>query len=98
MLAEIATVQDELDAQNDSEQGVEMFELRQAEFERESSVSHQPVDFHVEITEVSSIPQIDGSKEVELFHAHVDEHNHIFKAPAPELVAGPSGGSLFNGF
>ncbi|KAF3046019.1 hypothetical protein E8E12_010362 [Didymella heteroderae] len=98
VLAEIAAVQDELGAKNDIEQDVEIAEAAQVELERGSSASHQSVDLHEEITEVSSIPQVDGSKEVEVFHAHIDEHNHVLNTPAPEPAAGASVGSLFSGF
>lgn len=98
VLAEIAAVQDELEAQNAIEQDVGMAEVSQAEPEPQSFASHDSVDFHEEITEVSSIPQIDGSNKVEVVHAHVDGHDHASEASAPEPAAGASVGSLISGF
>lgn len=101
--AEIATVQDELDipdtAQGDLQPANHVLNV---EMERQSSSSHDSVDFHQEITEVSSIPQIDGSNAVGVFHARVDGHEHIHEhihehAPASEPVGGLAVGLLFSG-
>jgi hypothetical protein len=93
VLAGIAAVQDELDNvgayQNNG----------QAPAEREGSSSDVSVDVHQELTEVSSIPQIDGTNEVGVLHAHVDEHIHAHEhAHASEPAAAASAvGSLFGG-
>ncbi|KZM26745.1 DNA binding [Ascochyta rabiei] len=99
VFAEIAAVQDDLDAQDALRDDVQMAENVQPEVERESSPSNVSVDVHQEITEVSSFPQADGTNEVEVFHAHIDEHAHIHEhAHATEPAAGSVVGSLFSGF
>lgn len=88
VLAEIAAVQDELDVQDAVADDVQATEVIEPEPQRESSASDVSVNFHEEITEVSSIPQIDGSNEVDVFHTHVDKHTHIHEhAHATEPAA-----------
>ncbi|KAF1363558.1 hypothetical protein EJ07DRAFT_152352 [Lizonia empirigonia] len=95
VLAEIAAVQDELDVQDAIQDDVQMGGIEQPAHESSSDVS---IDVHQEITEVSEIPQIDGSNEINVFHAHVDKHAHVHEhAPATEPAAGSAVGSLFRG-
>ncbi|KAF9691370.1 hypothetical protein EKO04_010686 [Ascochyta lentis] len=99
VLAEIADVQDDLDARDAIQDDVQMAETLQPEAERESSSSDVSVEIHQDITEVSSFPQADGTNEVDVFHSHVDEHAHIHEqAHATEPAAGSAVGSLFAGF
>lgn len=94
VLAEIAAVQDELDVQNAIQDDVQMGGIAQPD--HESSSSDVSIDVHQEITEVSEIPQIDGSNEINIFHAHVDKHAHVHEhAPATEPAADSAVGSLF---
>jgi hypothetical protein len=93
---EIAVVQNELDVQDTVQGDVQptnhVFDV---ETERQSSSRHDSVDFRKEITEVSSIPQIDDPNETDVFHTRVVGHEHIHEhAPAPEPTGGLVG-SLF---
>ena len=98
VLAEIAAVQDELNVQNDIQDDLEPANNIPVNVvvERQSSTSHDSVDFHEDVTEVTSIPQIDGSIEVGVYETHVDGHEHIEHAPALEPAVGLVG-SLFGG-
>ncbi|KAJ4311877.1 hypothetical protein N0V94_007723 [Neodidymelliopsis sp. IMI 364377] len=92
VLAEIAAVQDELDNRSDFRSD------NRALAEREGSSSDVSVDVHQEVTEISSIPQIDGTNEVGVFRAHVDEHIHAHEhAHASGPAAASAVGSLFGG-
>ncbi|KAJ4338717.1 hypothetical protein N0V95_007988 [Ascochyta clinopodiicola] len=99
VLAETAAVQDDPDAEDAIRDDVQMSENVQPELQRESSSSAVSVDVHQEITGVSSIPQTDGTNEVDVFYARVEEHAHIHEhAHATEPVANSAVGSIFSGF
>ncbi|KAJ8118908.1 hypothetical protein OPT61_g184 [Boeremia exigua] len=94
VLAEIAAVQDELDVQDAIQDDVQMAGVPEPDLERQGSSSSVSIDLHEEITEVTSTPQIDGSNEVDVFHAHVDEHLHEH-VHVPEPAAVMTAGSIF---
>lgn len=98
VLAEIASVQDQLDVQNAIDEDIGTADVTQAQLEHSRPPSHDSVDFHEKITEVSSIPQADGLSDVGVFQTHIDGHDHVYETSAPEPAVGASVGSLFSGF
>lgn len=96
VLAEIAAVQDKLNVQDAIQDDVQMAEISHSGPERDISPDNISVDLHADITEVTSLPQADGTNEVEVFHAHIDEHEHIHQpAHASEPAPATTAGSLF---
>jgi len=97
VLADIAAVQTELNVQDTIQDDVHMAEVDRPELERQTSANSVSVDLHGDITEVVSIPQVDGSNNIDVVHTqvnkHIHQHTHIPKpvAPAPTV-------SLFTGF
>ncbi|KAF3009649.1 hypothetical protein E8E13_007748 [Curvularia kusanoi] len=82
VLAEIAAVQRNIDAQADG--------VVQTGLERAGSSSSISVDLHQEITGITSHPQAEGPDDVETFHAHIDEHVHLHEpAHVPERSTNP---------
>lgn len=68
----------------------------QSELERRSPPDNISFDLHKEITEVTSIPQDNGTNEVEVLHAHIDEHEHIHEpVHVPESAPATNVWSVF---
>lgn len=97
VLADIAAAQTELNVQDAIQDDVHMAEVDRPQLERQTSASSVSVDLHKDITEVVSIPQVNGSNNIDVVHTQVNKHIHQH-THVPEPVGPARTMSLFTGF